>query len=60
MTSIAPHVAGFIQSIPVSDPQLVQAGQLLLRLDPSDYKAALGRAQATVAGGSASRFCKRR
>ena len=53
VTSIAPHVSGFIQSIPVSDHQLVQAGQLLLRLEPSDYKAALGHAQAVVAGADA-------
>ena len=53
VTAIAPHVPGFIQSIPVSDHQLVQAGQLLLRLDPRDYQAALGRAQAVVAGANA-------
>ena len=53
VTSIAPHVAGFIEAIPVSDHQLVQAGQLLLRLDPRDYQAALGRARAIVAGAEA-------
>ncbi len=50
VTAIAPHISGFIQSIPVSDHQLVQAGQVLLRLDPRDVKAALSRAQAVVAG----------
>ena len=54
VTSIAPHVSGFIQSIAVNDHQLVQAGQVLLRLDPSDYKAALARAQAIVAGAEAT------
>jgi len=50
VTTIAPHVSGLIQSIAVRDHQLIQAGQVLLRLDPSDYKAALSRAQAIVAG----------
>jgi membrane fusion protein (multidrug efflux system) len=54
LTSIAPHVSGFIESIPVSDHQLVQAGQVLLRLDASDYKAALGHARAVVAGANAA------
>ena len=53
VTSIAPHVAGFIHAIAVSDHQLVHAGQPLLQLDPSDYQAALARAQAIVAGNDA-------
>ena len=53
VTSIAPHVSGFVQSIPVADHQLVKAGQLLLKLDPRDYQAALGHAQAIVAGADA-------
>ncbi len=55
VTAIAPHVSGFIVSIPVSDHQLVKAGQLLLRLDPRDYQAALRHAQANVAGAAAVR-----
>ena len=53
LTSIAPHVAGFIEAILVSDNQRVQAGQLLVRLDPRDYQAALGHAQAVVGGANA-------
>ena len=53
VTSIAPHVSGFVESIPVVDHQLVKAGQLLIRLNPKDYQAALGHAQATVAGAEA-------
>ncbi len=53
LTSIAPHVAGFIESIPVADYQLVQAGQVLLRLDRRDYQAALDHAKAVVAGAAA-------
>ena len=54
LTSIAPHVSGFIEAIAVDDHQLVQAGQILVRLDSRDYKAALGHAQAVVAGANAT------
>jgi membrane fusion protein, multidrug efflux system len=53
VTAIAPHVSGFVQSIAVTDHQLVTAGQLLLRLDPRDTQAALDRAEAIVAGSDA-------
>ena len=46
VTSVSPHVAGFIAEIPVSDNQHVAAGQLLIRLDARDFRAALDRAQA--------------
>jgi membrane fusion protein (multidrug efflux system) len=48
VTSVSPHVAGFIAEIPVSDNQRVAAGQLLIRLDPRDFRAALDRAQAVA------------
>ena len=54
LTSIAPHVSGFIEAILVDDHQLVQAGQLLVRLDSRDYKAALDHARAVVAGADAA------
>jgi RND family efflux transporter, MFP subunit len=42
---IAPRVAGPIVSLAVSDNALVQRGQLLFEIDPSDYHNALAIAQ---------------
>ena len=46
VTAVSPHIAGFIAEILVTDNQHVEAGQLLIRLDPRDFKAALDRARA--------------
>jgi membrane fusion protein, multidrug efflux system len=46
VTPVAPHVAGFVAQILVSDNQHVRAGQLLIRLDARDFQAALDHAQA--------------
>src|SRR6185437_3927196 len=54
VTPIAPHVAGFVQEILVTDNQYVKAGQPLIRLDPADYAAALGHAQAVLAARKAA------
>ncbi|HET6237984.1 MAG TPA: HlyD family secretion protein [Acetobacteraceae bacterium] len=48
VTSIAPHVAGFVAEVPVTDNQHVKAGQVLIRLDQRDYQAALDHAAAVV------------
>jgi membrane fusion protein, multidrug efflux system len=48
VTTIAPHVAGFVAQILVADNQHVHAGQVLMRLDPSDFAAAVARAEAAV------------
>jgi membrane fusion protein, multidrug efflux system len=48
VTAISPHVAGFVAEIPVTDNQYVQAGQLLIRLDDRDVRAAVDRTQAIV------------
>ncbi|HEX4079627.1 MAG TPA: HlyD family secretion protein [Rhizomicrobium sp.] len=50
VTAIAPHVAGFVSAIAVSDNQFVRRGQLLLRLDDRDFGAAEDHAAAVVAG----------
>ncbi|MGH6819038.1 MAG: HlyD family secretion protein, partial [Methylovirgula sp.] len=49
ITVIAPKVSGFIARIAVSDNQAVHAGDLLIKLDDRDYRAALAKAQAAVA-----------
>jgi membrane fusion protein (multidrug efflux system) len=49
VTSIAPHVAGFVAEVLVTDNQRVQAGQVVIRLDRRDFQAALDHAAAVVA-----------
>ena len=48
ITVIAPKVAGFIERVGVTDNQSVKAGDLLVKLDDKDYRAALDRAQANA------------
>jgi membrane fusion protein (multidrug efflux system) len=48
VTTISPHIAGFVADVPVADNQRVQMGQLLVRLDRSDFQAAFDRAQSIV------------
>jgi membrane fusion protein, multidrug efflux system len=55
VTPIAPHVAGFVAQILVTDNQYVRQGQPLIRLDTRDFQAALDRATATVSERQADR-----
>ena len=48
VVTIAPEVAGRIVELPVSDNQFVHKGDLLIVIDPTDYKIALELAEATV------------
>ncbi len=48
ITVIAPKVAGFIEEVAVTDNQRVGAGELLVKLDDRDYRAALARAEAAA------------
>lgn len=48
VTAIAPKVPGLIAQIAVADNQFVRAGDLLLRLDDRDYRAAVAKAEAAV------------
>ena len=48
VTVIAPKVSGFIAQLAVTDNQPVHAGDLLIKLDDRDYRAALARAEAAV------------
>ncbi len=54
VTVMAPKVSGFISLVAVTDNQMVHAGDLLIRLDDRDYRAALARAEAMVAGQQAT------
>jgi len=48
VTVIAPKVPGFIAQLAVTDNQFVHAGDLLIKLDDRDYRAALAKAEAAV------------
>jgi membrane fusion protein (multidrug efflux system) len=54
VTVVAPKVAGFIGTVAVGDNQSVHAGDLLVKLDDRDYRAALARTDAAVAGEQAT------
>ncbi|HUB97057.1 MAG TPA: HlyD family secretion protein, partial [Stellaceae bacterium] len=54
VTVIAPKVAGMITDVAVTDNQRVHAGDLLVRIDDRDYRAALDRADAAVAAQQAT------
>lgn len=48
VTVIAPKVDGFIAQLAITDNQRVHAGDLLIKLDDRDYRAALAKARAAV------------
>ncbi len=48
-TTVAPKVSGYIAAVNVEDNQEVTAGQVLARIDDSDFRTALDQAKADVA-----------
>jgi membrane fusion protein, multidrug efflux system len=54
VSQIAARVGGTITKVAVDDNQLVDAGALLVQLDPSDYQIALDRARAELADAEAA------
>lgn len=54
ITVIAPKVAGNIERVLVTDNQSVNAGDLLVKLDDRDFRAALEKADAVVAAQQAA------
>ncbi len=50
ITVIAPKVSGLIAQVAVTDNQRVRAGDLLVKLDDRDYRAALAQTDAAVSG----------
>src|SRR6478672_1765203 len=53
-TLVAPRIAGQISDVLVDDNQSVKSGELLVRIDDRDYRAALMSAQAEVAAARAA------
>ena len=48
VTPVAPHVAGFVAQILVTDNQYIRASQVLIHLDARDFQVALDHAQASA------------
>src|ERR1700731_4232701 len=48
VVTMAPEVAGRIVELPVADNQLVRKGDLLMTIDPTNYKIAVSLAEAAV------------
>lgn len=49
ITVIGPKVSGYITALNVTDNQRVHAGELLVKIDDRDYRAALAKAEGAVA-----------
>jgi membrane fusion protein, multidrug efflux system len=54
VTQIASRVGGTVLSVPVMDNQLVEAGAVLVTIDPRDYQVAVDKARAELADAEAS------
>lgn len=52
--SVAPRVAGYVANVPVTDNQHVVAGDIIVRIDDRDFRAALEQAEAQVANAAAT------
>ncbi len=48
VVTMAPEVSGRVVDLPVHDNQLVHKGDLLMKIDPRDYKVAVDLSQAAV------------
>ena len=54
VTPIAARVGGTVLNVPVADNQQVEAGALLVQIDPRDYEVALEKARAELADAEAT------
>ena len=53
-STIAPKVSGYVATILVNDNQTIKAGQVLARIDDSDFRTALDEANAAASAAAAS------
>ena len=51
---VSSRITGYVNRVTVDDNQYVEAGTVLVELDPKDYKVALANARATLANDQAS------
>src|SRR6202140_3261021 len=56
---LSARINGYVLEVPVIEGQLVHAGDLLVTIDPKDYKIAMEQAQATFADAQASAISSR-
>ena len=56
---LSARISGYVLEVPVIEGQLVHAGDLLVTIDPKDYKIAMEQAQATFADAQASAISSR-
>jgi membrane fusion protein (multidrug efflux system) len=54
VTQVAARVGGTVTQVAVNDNQIVEAGTLLVQLDPRDYQVAVDKARAELADAEAS------
>jgi membrane fusion protein (multidrug efflux system) len=54
LTQLAARVSGTVTKVAVDDNQLVEAGALLVQLDPGDYQVAVDKARAELADAEAT------
>jgi membrane fusion protein, multidrug efflux system len=56
---LSARINGYVLEVPVIEGQIVHAGDVLLTIDPKDYKIAVEQAQATFADAQASAISSR-
>jgi len=56
---VSPRVGGTVQAVKIADNQFVDAGAVLVLIDPRDYEVALQRARADLAEAEASSLAAR-
>jgi len=54
VTTVAPKIGGYVVSVDVGDNQRIEPGQVLFRIEDSDYRARVDQARAEVEGRQAA------
>lgn len=54
LIQIAPQVSGTVEEVAVKNNQMVKAGDLLMRIDPQNYRLAVTQAEASLASAQSS------